>query len=473
MKLEELIQRAKKEINDKIARYNAIVESLTEARGNGEPDQARIDALLTEKQANAAERAVLHKQLEAYEAELREDQAVARLQSTLSPTGAPADSRDLNRAPTTVTGEARTYAKENDPKGKRFLADVVGYYYGARESVERLSRHMKEESVERGAGFAERAVSAAGSPGLVIPQYLVDLYAAKGRPGRHFADQCRAHDLPETGMTVYIPRQIATTTAGLQAAELDTVAEQDYDDELISVPVRTCAGSQTVSRQWSERGIGTEEIVLEDLLKSCDQSLDDKLLNSASWGLLAVANANTYTDADPTAGEFYRKVQGAVATAEATLLDVDEGDIFTLMRGNRWKWLSAEFTDKWPFIARPNLPTALAGGSSEQNPYSVGIRGYLPDGGAVVTDNNLPANLGVGTNEDVAVAVARQEAHLWEDPAAPFFIRAEQTQSKKLGIDLVVYCYFAAIFDRIVDAQGTPKAVHQKITGTGLVAPVF
>ena len=62
--------------------------------------------------------------------------------------------------------------------------------------------------------------------------------------------------------------------------------------------------------------------------------------------------------------------------------------------------------------------------------------------------------------------VARQEAHLWEDPKAPLFIRAEQTQAKKLGIDLVVYGYFAACFDRVA-------GVHQKITGTGLVPAVF
>ena len=41
------------------------------------------------------------------------------------------------------------------------------------------------------------------------------------------------------------------------------------------------------------------------------------------------------------------------------------------------------------------------------------------------------------------------------------------------GVPTVVYGYFAACFDRVVDEQGTPKAVHQSITGTGLVPPVF
>ena len=143
------------------------------------------------------------------------------------------------------------------------------------------------------------------------------------------------------------------------------------------------------------------------------------------------------------------------------------------MRGRRWAWLRGELTDKWPFIAQQGVPQ-LAGGTADGNPYSAGVRGYLPDGGPVVTDNNLPNTLGTATNEDPLVVVSRQEAHLWEDPKAPLYIRAENGPSmKKLGIDLVVYGYFAACFDRVVDEQGTPKAVHQSITGTGLVPPVF
>lgn len=307
----------------------------------------------------------------------------------------------------------------------------------------------------------------------MVPQYLVDMFAKKGRPGRKFADQCRHHDLPDTGMTVYIPRQTALTKTGPQAAELDTVTEQDYDDELISVPVRTAAGSQTISRQSVDRSAGTLDIVTEDLFRAYDTDLDNQLINSATWGLLAVANTITYTSASPTALELYSKIVGAQANAEDVLQDLDEDDVFTLIRGRRWAWLKNQTTDKWPFIAAQGSPLPAVG-VNHDNGYEAGIRGWLPDGGAVVTDNNLPNGLGTGTNEDVAAVVARQEAHLWEDPNAPMFIRAEQGPNvKKLGIDLVVYGYFAACFDRIVDAQGTPKSVHQKITGTGLVAPTF
>src|SRR3546814_3039904 len=53
--------------------------------------------------------------------------------------------------------------------------------------------------------------------------------------------------------------------------------------------------------------------------------------------------------------------------------DLDEDDVFTLMRGRRWKWLSGELTDQWPFIAHRGFP-AFAGGESLDNGYKAGIR---------------------------------------------------------------------------------------------------
>ena len=469
MKLSELIRRTRTDINSRIAKHNSITEQLSELRGADTPDEAKVAQLLTERQTIGAERAALATQLEAYEAEQREDEAVARLQATTTSTDAPAATREQVAR---VGAEPRTYTRETDPKGRMFLRDVVGDFMGNRDARERLSRHMVEEKAERGV-LIERGVTTSSAPGLVVPQYLVDLYAAKGRPGRKFADQCRHHDLPETGMTAYIPRQTVKTTVDDQATQLLDVDETDYEDENIAVTIRTAAGSQTMSRQSVERGLGTEDIVMEDLLKAFDANLDSKLLTSATWGLLAVANVVAYTDAAPTAGELYRKILGAAAGVEDVLLDLDEDDLFTLMRGRRWAWLQAELTDKWPFIAAQGFPVQ-AGGESSGAGYKAGVRGRLPNGGDVVSDNNLPNNLGVGTNEDVMVVVARQEAHLWEDPNAPLFIRAENGPNmKKLGIDLVIYGYYAGCFDRVVDEQGTPKAVHQKITGTGLVAPIF
>lgn len=471
MKIDELIAKLREQINARITMRNQYATDLEELRAEEITDEvtAKVDALRSKKAGLDAEIGALNARLADLQEEQRQDAAIAALQAKVTPTGARAGAGHEERV--VVGDEPRTYAPETDPRGLNFLSDVVASFRNDRDAGDRLSRHMREQRVEFGEKV-QRAVTTSGSPGTVVPQYLIDLYAPKGRPGRVFADQCRKHELPATGMAVYIPRQTAKTSTGLQASEMDPVTENDYDDELITVSVRTAAGSQTIARQASERGLGTEDIVFEDLLRAFDSDLDYQLINASTWGLLAVANAVTYTDADPTAAELYRKILGAGANAEDVLLNFDEADLITLMRGRRWSWLNGEVTDKKPFIAQPTVP-AEAFGTNAGNPYSSGVRGFLPNGGRVFTDNNLPNGLGTGTNEDVVVEVVQHEAHLWEDPSAPLFIRAEQTQAKKLGIDLVVYGYFAACFNRVVDEQGTPKAVHQKITGTGLVAPTF
>jgi len=62
--------------------------------------------------------------------------------------------------------------------------------------------------------------------------------------------------------------------------------------------------------------------------------------------------------------------------------------------------------------------------------------------------------------------VAKDECHLWEDPSAPMFIRAEQPAAATLGVLLVVYSYFSYTMARYTNAVG-------KITGSGLIAPTF
>jgi hypothetical protein len=62
--------------------------------------------------------------------------------------------------------------------------------------------------------------------------------------------------------------------------------------------------------------------------------------------------------------------------------------------------------------------------------------------------------------------VPASECHLWEDPAAPLFIRAEQAKAASLGVLLVAYSYFAYTFGRY--ANGV-----QKVGGTGMVTPSF
>ena len=402
-------------------------------------------------------------QITSYEDELRRDEAADRLQREVHPTGVNLPGGPNERM---QVGDRRTYRQESDKTGVQFLRDVAAQFIHGASAVEanqRLAAHMAEERAERGDQI-DRAVGTGAFAGLVVPQYLTDLYAPKARTGRPFADACRHHDLPETGMTVYLGKVTTGTTTDIQAAEFDTVNETDIDDTLMSIPVQTNAGAQTISRQGLDRGVGVEDTTMDDLFRAYASTLDSKLLNQSTTGLTNVATTIAYTDASPTAPELHPKLVAAPAAVEAALLDQAQGDNIAVMHSRRWYWLQSQLTSTWPMFGQVGVP-AQNGGLDYGKTYGSGFRGVLPSGTAVVVDNNIATNLGAGTNEDEIYFGAQSELHLWEDPSAPMLIRAEQSQVKKLAVDFVAYGYFAYTFTRRPHAQ--------KVAGTGLVTPAF
>lgn len=360
--------------------------------------------------------------------------------------------------------EERTYRKDEDPYGTGFLRDLSRQFmYNDVEASSRLARHMHEERVER-AQYLTRAVGTSAFEGLVVPQYLTDMYAPATAELRPFADVCNQHPLPASGMSVEISRITTATGVDLQATENAAVNETNVDDTLLSVPVRTAAGQQTISRQAIDRGTGIEDVVFQDLFNRYATRLDSTLITQAITGLSASAQANSYTDTTPTAEELYPKILGAASAVEANMLAMGAPS-HAVMHSRRWYWLSSQLSAKWPLIAQPNVP-AQTGGSNAGIQYGSGIRGVLPNGLKVVVDNNIATNLGAGTNEDELYVVPATECHLWEDPNAPVFIRAEQAKAASLGVLIVVYGYFAYTFGRYTNGM-------QKISGTGLVTPAF
>lgn len=363
-----------------------------------------------------------------------------------------------------VGSEERTYAKESDRHGVQFFRDVSRQFlFQDVEASTRLARHMQEERVERAAQLT-RAVGTSAFEGLTVPQYLVDLYAPATAALRPFADMCSQHPLPENGMSVEISRITTASDVDIQAAENSTVAEQDMDDTLLSVPVRTASGQQTISRQAIDRGTGIESVAIQDLFNRYATRLDATLLNVASVGLSAASGTIAYTSANPTAEELYPKILEAASASEAALLQMAT-PTHAVMHSRRWYWLQSQLSNKWPLIAQPQVPVQT-GGTNSGSPYGSGVRGVLPNGLEVVVDNNVLTNRGGATNQDEVYVVPSAECHLWEDPSAPLFIRAEQPKAAQLGVLLVVYGYFAFTFGRYPNG-------FQKIAGTGLVTPSF
>lgn len=462
MELEKLIAKVREQINARIAIFNDYARELGDLRAADAVDEAKVSEVRGKKAGVEAEIDQLRSRLTELESERERDAAVARLQAEITPSGAP-QGRAYDQV-ARVGREERTYRPDTDRSGKDFILDVTRDFFGDRAAGQRLSRHMEEEKVERGAAALERAVGTGAFGGLVVPQYLTELYAPQAKAGRPFADACRRHDLPETGMTATIGRITTGTGVDVQAAENDAAQETNIDDTTFNVSIQTAAGQQTISRQAVERGVGVEGATLEDLFRAYATNLDSKLLNQATNGLTNVATAIAYTDASPTAAELYPKLLAGPAAVEAALLDQMVGDTIAVMHSRRWYWLQSQLTSTWPLFGQPGIG-AQQGGVNYGEVYGSGFRGVLPSGTPVIVDNNIAANLGAGTNEDEIYFASRSESHLWEDPNAPMLIRTEATKAANLGVLLVVYGYFAYTFVRRPHAQ--------KIGGTGLVTPTF
>lgn len=373
-----------------------------------------------------------------------------------------------------VKSEARTYSKQAQRRdGVSFLCDVAsahgfGFVQGAQE---RLSRHFQEELAHRGPEFAEsieqRAAGTGAFAGLVVPQYLTDMVAPAVAAMRPLANICNHHDLPAIGMTVNISRITTATSAALQASENSAVSETNIDDTILSPAVQTISGQQTLSLQAIQRGIGTEDVTVGDLIRRYHTTLDSTLLNQATTGLNAAAGVSVaYTDATPTAPEAYPGLFNLVQQVQtATFMGISH----FVMHPRRWWWFASQVGTSWPFLQINNAGVQTAGSVNGTDTYTTGtsgvkVAGYLA-GMPVVLDASVTLTAGVGA-EDRIYGVTADEAHLWEDPAAPVYIRAEQPAAASLGVLFVVYGFMAYTFQRYASAHGL-------IQGTGLTTPTF
>lgn len=453
-------------ISAKQAERVSVVDELKELRGQEAPDQDKVNEALSRKEAIDAELDNMYRIRDDLQREIAEDEAAAERAAQTLPGAELPEERDVTTS-VSVEREEALYRQDRDPDGSQFLRDVGLAFIGSTQARENLSRHTRQVFDQRkaaGAPVHERIVAASGLSGWAVPVYLQDEFAPNAKKGANFVENCRKHPLPETGLTAYLSKITTGTSAGEQASEGDTVDDNDIDDTLISIPIFTVAGSQSTSRQLIDRAPGALDVTLEDLVRSYYTDMDNKAINRASTGLNAVATVLTYTDASPTATEFYAKILQAQAAVETAKLDQDS-EILVLLHNTRWLWLQNQFVSSWPFIAG-KMSGANGQGAASGAGYGPGIRGYLPSDAPVITDNNIVTNLGTGTNQDRAYVLDKNEAHVWRDESQPLLVKAEQSQAKKLLVDFVVYGYAATCFNRYSGAV-------QAIDGTGLVTPTF
>jgi hypothetical protein len=309
------------------------------------------------------------------------------------------------------------------------------------------------------------------------------------RNGRPTVAVCRKLPLPAQGTSFLIPRGTTGAAVASQATENTAVQSTDEVWANVTVPVVTIAGQQDVSRQSLERGTpGIDQIIYADIVGAYAQELDRQVLNGTGasgqmLGILQTSGINTSTGygAAPTAALFALKVAGQVTAVSSA------GTILTprvvIMHPRRWGWLQsltdttgrplAVATAVNPFNALA-VVTAAGEQSAGYDPTTASAQfvGMLANGLPVVTDANMPIN--VGTNvEDMVVVMDNAQALLWlEGDGMPKQLRFEQTLGANLSVKIVCYSYAAFTAGRYPVAFGKIGGLDATATW-GHVAPSF
>ena len=327
----------------------------------------------------------------------------------------------------------------------------------------RIARHSSEMDVEY------RDSSTASFAGLVVPAYLTSLAEELARAGRPFANLCTHLPLPSDGMSINISRVTTGSTAAVQATENSAVSEQDIDDTLLTVDIRTIAGQQDVSRQALDRGTGIDALIMADLSSAIATALDAGCLygDGTSGALLGLNNITgkndvTFTSGSPTVALLYPKLLDAIQQINSSRF---AGPNLIICHPRRVGWLmsATDGNDRPLVLPMANVPQSAMGVGPTSG---YGLTGLQIAGLPVVQDANISTTGGASNTEDSIFVVRREDMLLFESAGAPSMVRMDQTLGGQLTVKIVAFQYAAAVFGR------APAAIS-KVSGTGLIAPTF
>jgi HK97 family phage major capsid protein len=488
----EQIRARMRELLDQRAQHEQAVQAAlaaVTARGaDATPTEAEANALRAARQALVDTDALLDEQQTALRSALEEQTRNANAAALRAELGQGGGDQQQRQGGARVGNEARTYTADRDRRGEAsFFVDAFrAQVQGDMSARQRLERHADEVRVE-GEGTT-RAVSTGSFGGLVVPQYLVDLAAAIIRSGRVIANTVTPLPLPDQGMSLIIPRGTTGAAVSSQATENSALQNTDEVWTNLTVPVATIGGQQDVSRQSLERGMpGIDAIVYSDLARAYHAELDRQVVtgSGASGQMLGMLNTAgiaqaTAFAAAPTAANINRKVAGGIAAVAGVGVGVEPQII--AMHPRRWGFLTAEVdTTGRPMLGIGEGGTNVLGVNQTPGQYSggndpddqrvartVGVVQGLP----VVTDANVPTN--VGTNvEDVVLTYDARTALLWEDgDGMPRQLRFEQTLGQNLTVKLIAYGYAAFTAGRYPQSVARVGGADA-VGGQGLIAPTF
>lgn len=346
---------------------------------------------------------------------------------------------------------------------------------------------------DAGQGMGERATTTSSFAGLVPPQYLVDETALVLRNGRPTLSLLRRRPLPETGMSIIIPRGTTGATAAVQATEGATVSQTDQVFGNLTVPVITIAGSQVVSRQSLERGTpDIDALIFADLVGAYAAAQDVQAISGTGTSGQALGALNTSgINASVAYGAALTATNQNLLTAKIAgqvNAITSAGTVLTptavVMHPRRWAGLEGATDSTGRPLATPlNLmPSngALAGilapgaGSADsQLPgelVAVPV-GVLQSGMLVYTDANLPTTAGANSVEDILLVLDTRQHIYWEDgDGMPRQLTFEPTLATTLQVTLVTYGYSAVTFGRYPLAVGKVGGVDPT-AANGQISP--
>lgn len=450
-----------------------VQEMLNALRAKQEADRAELERLLEEP--STMQRDLTDDEATRFdEIEARMDARSARIeqlerQVQVDEANAAAE-RQAPVGGAVVTAESGPYTPDSARNGgPSFFRDLHLTKKGDGSALERLQRNVAHR-----AAYAERAISTGNGAGgeFVPPLWLEDEFVKFVRPGRKTANICTNDRLPEGTDSINIPKINSGTATALQATQNNGVQQTDLTTTSVSSAVYTVAGGQTVSMQLIEQSpLNIDQVVLQDLAQDYAKQLDVLVLSGTGsgqpTGILNQSGINsvTYTDASPAlmgAGKLYAKIANAIELIETTRY---ASPTHIVMHPRRWWWLSTQ-TDS------NNRPAVLPASNGLYNAAGIMAADQQPEGVVgdllglpVVTDANIPTNLGgtAGT-QDVIVVAKFDDLWLWEGQVkAEAF---EQTYAQNLSLFVRLYNYLSFQPGRYAQSIST-------VTGTGLVAPTF
>jgi len=323
-----------------------------------------------------------------------------------------------NTVSTHVTFEPLTY-RRGDSKHS-YVRDLVRLQLNRDDdgsSRDRLLRHAHEVATSDEYTEFRDLDRVDGSGGYAVPPaLLMSQYIELARPGRAFANLCQRQQLPGGTDSINIPKLLTGTATAIQTADNQPVVQQDLTDTFVNAPVRTIAGQEGLAIQLIDQSpIAFDDVVFRDLVASHAATTDHQVIqgsgtNGEVLGTINTPNISTVAATSVDIKGVYSAIANAVQTIHTTrFLPPD----VIVMHPRRWGWfLSLLDQQQRPlFLPVDNAPMNAAGILTDVDSQQVVGRMHgLP----IVTDPNLPVNLGTGNNEDPIFVMRASDLVLFE-----------------------------------------------------------